>query len=246
VSPRGKPGHGERRLWLLWVLANAVGEAAGLGLTALVGAVAITSLGEGSGALATLGMAALAVAAGTLVEGTAVGTAQWLVLRRALPRMPWRTWTAATGAGAFLAWTLGMIPSTVMSLGSGSGGGGAQAEPSGVFVYGLAFLMGLALGPVLGFAQWLALRRHVRVAALWMPANALAWAFGMAVIFVGIGPALGGGGFPPASPCRTGRPEAMPRSETPRRSRLCLCSAAACRWPRPRSSRPARAPRRRS
>jgi hypothetical protein len=165
----------------------------GLGLTALVGAVAISSVGEGSGALATVGMAALAVAAGTLVEGTAVGTAQWLVLRRALPRMPWSTWAAATGAGAFLAWTLGMIPSTVMSLGSGSGGGGAQAEPSEVFVYGLAFLMGLALGPVLGFAQWLALRRHVRVAALWMPANALAWAFGMAVIFVGIGPALGGG-----------------------------------------------------
>ena len=94
-----------------------------------------------------------------------------------------------------MAWTLGMIPSTVMSLGSGSGGGGAQAEPSEVFVYGLAFLMGLALGPVLGFAQWLALRRHVRGAALWLPANALAWAFGMAVIFVGIGPALGGGGF---------------------------------------------------
>jgi hypothetical protein len=116
-----------------------------------------------------------------------------LVLRRALPRMPWSTWAEATGAGAFLAWTLGMIPSTVMSLGSGSGGGGAQAELSEVFVYGLAFLMGLALGPVLGFAQWLALRRHVRGAALWMPANALAWAFGMAVIFVGIGPALGGG-----------------------------------------------------
>jgi hypothetical protein len=60
VSPRGKLGHGARRLWLLWVLANAIGEAAGLGLTALVGAVAISSVGEGSGALATLGMAALA------------------------------------------------------------------------------------------------------------------------------------------------------------------------------------------
>ncbi len=195
MSPRGKPGHGERRLWRPWVLANAVGEAVGLDLTALVVAVAISSVGEGSGALATLGMAALAVLAGALVEGAAVGTAQWLVLRRALPRMPWSTWVAATGAGAFLAWTLGMISSTVMSLGSGSGGGGAQAEPSELLMYTLAFLMGLALGPVLGFAQWLALRRHVRGAALWIPANALAWAFGMAVIFVGIGPALGGGGF---------------------------------------------------
>ena len=53
--------------------------------------------------------------------------------------------------------------------------------------------MGLVLGPVLGFAQWLALRRYVRGAALWMPANALAWAFGMVVIFVGIDPAFDDG-----------------------------------------------------
>jgi hypothetical protein len=163
-------------------------------MTALVGAVAIFSLGEGSGVLATLGMTALAVLAGTLVEGAAVGTAQWFVLRRPLPRMRWRTWALATGAGAFLAWTLGMIPSTVLSLGSGSNGGEAtQAEPSQALVYALAFLMGLVLGPVLGFAQWLALRRHVGGAALWMPANALAWAFGMVVIFAGIDPAIDGG-----------------------------------------------------
>ncbi len=59
-------------------------------------------------------------------------------------------------------------------------------EPNDAVVYGLAFLMGFALGPVLGFAQWLALRGFVRRAALWMPANALAWAFGMVVIFAGI------------------------------------------------------------
>jgi hypothetical protein len=60
-------------------------------------------------------------------------------------------------------------------------------------VYALAFLIGLVLGPVLGFAQWLALRRYVRGASLRMPANALAWAFGMVVIFAGIEPAMGGG-----------------------------------------------------
>jgi hypothetical protein len=60
-------------------------------------------------------------------------------------------------------------------------------------VFGLAFLMGLVLGPILGFAQWLALRRFVAPAALWMPANALAWGFGMVVIFAGIDPATAGG-----------------------------------------------------
>ncbi len=194
MSLTEKPGHDARTLWCEWVLANAVGEALGLGLTALVGAV-VFSLGAGSsGVVATLGLALLAVLAGTLVEGTVVGTAQWLVLRRPLHGMRWREWVLATGAGAFLAWTLGMVPSTVMSLGAGpSGAGGSQAEPSQILVYGLAFLMGLVLRPVLGFAQWLVLRRYVRGAGLWMPANALAWALGMSVIFVGIDPAIGSG-----------------------------------------------------
>ena len=100
----------------------------------------------------------------------------------------------ATGVGAFLAWLLGMVPSTVLSLGAGSGGASsAPTEPSNMVVLGLAFLMGLVLEPVLGFAQWLVLRRYVSYVALWMPANALAWAFGMAVIFAGIDPAISGG-----------------------------------------------------
>jgi len=185
---------GETSLWLRWVFANAVGEALGLGTTALIGATIVSFLGEGTGALATLTLAAVAVLAGTLVEGTVVGTAQWSVLRGPLSGMRWRTWAVATGVGAFLAWILGMVPSTILSLGAGSGGAGSvPAEPGETTVLGLAFLMGLALGPVLGFAQWLSLRRYVSHAALWMPANALAWAFGMVVIFAGIDPAMGGG-----------------------------------------------------
>jgi hypothetical protein len=188
------PTRGEASLWLRWIFANALGEALGLGTTVLIGAAIISSLGEGTSVLATLALAAVAVLAGTLVEGTVVGTAQWSVLRGPLPGIRWRTWAVATGAGAFLAWLLGMIPSSVLSLGADSGGAGAApAEPSNKVVLALAFLMGLVLGPVLGFAQWLVLRRFVSHAALWMPANAFAWAFGMVVIFAGTDPAIGGG-----------------------------------------------------
>jgi hypothetical protein len=38
--------------------------------------------------------------------------------------------------------------------------------------------MGMVLGSIFGFAQWLVLRRHVRRARLWMHANALAWLSG--------------------------------------------------------------------
>lgn len=189
-----KPAGEEMRLWIRWVFANAVGEAAGLGMTALVGIAVIVNVGEGTGVLATLALAALAILAGAVIEGTAVGTAQWSVLRSPLPLMRWRTWVVATAAGAFVAWTLGMIPSIVLSLGEEPGGG--VTEPGDAAVFGLAFLMGLVLGPVLGFAQWLVLRRFVRRAALWIPANALAWAFGMLVIFAGVDLAVSSGSGP--------------------------------------------------
>lgn len=193
-----KPASGEASLWLRWVLANAIGEAIGLGGAVLLGAAGAGYVGEGTGILATLVLAALAVLAGTLIEGTVVGSAQWLILKGPLPLMRWRTWVLATGAGAFLAWTLGMVPSTLLSL--DSGGGAPPAEPGEAAVLGLAFLMGLVLGPVLGFAQWLALRPFVRRAGLWMPANALAWAFGMVVIFAGMDLAFGGGFGPGTVP----------------------------------------------
>ena len=169
-------------LWSRWVVANAVGEALGLGTTALVGLALFAAYGEATGTLATLAVALAAILAGTAVEGVMVGTAQWLVLRRPLPGIAWGVWAGATAAGAGVAWTLGMLPSTLLALGQEPGEATAT-EPSALAVYALAFLMGLVLGPILGCAQWLVLRRHLPRAGLWMPAHALAWAFGMVLVF---------------------------------------------------------------
>jgi hypothetical protein len=46
--------------------------------------------------------------------------------------------------------------------------------------------MGAVGGAVLSFAQWLAIRREVRGAGVWIPANMLAWMLGMPIIFWGI------------------------------------------------------------
>jgi hypothetical protein len=103
-------------------------------------------------------------------------------LAETVPAMTWRAWVMATAAGAFVAWTLGMLPSTLLSAGS-STPGSAPTGPSGAVVYGLAALMGLVAGTILGTPQWLVLRRHLPRAALWVPANALAWAPGMILAF---------------------------------------------------------------
>ncbi len=182
-----------RRLWLRWVLANVAGEMVGLGTTALLAAYALST---GATDLPTvLAMAAIVVVAGAVIEGTAVGTAQWLVLREPLTVLPWRAWTLATAAGAFVAWTLGMVPSTLANIGADAGGV-PPAEMDSIATYGLAFVMGFLLGPVLGLPQWLVLRRYVRRAGWWVFANAVAWAPAMAIIFAGAGSVPPGGGGP--------------------------------------------------
>ena len=46
--------------------------------------------------------------------------------------------------------------------------------------------LGAVAGAVLSFAQWLAMRRQVKGAGLWIPANMLAWLVGMPIIFWGM------------------------------------------------------------
>lgn len=169
------------KLWLQWVLANAASETMGLGATLLIGAFLLVSAEKTIGAVPA---AALGVLAATVIEGSVVGTAQWLVLRRPLQGMRWRVWALATALGAFVAWTLAMIPSTLLFSGPDSGTA-ASGEVSDLLIYALAAGMGIVLGTILGASQWLALRRHVQKAGWWVPANALAWMLGIVVVFVG-------------------------------------------------------------
>ena len=178
----------ERALWVRWVGANTLGETIGLGFTAIV-AVAVASAGD-TGRLALVVAAAAALVAAGAVEGVAVGYAQWRVLRGPLATLRARSWVLATVIGAVVAWTLGLVPST---LAGGAGEGGAPPVSAAV-QYLLAALMGFVLGPVLGVPQWRVLRRFVPHAGRWVLANAAAWAAGMPVIF------LAAGNVPPGAP----------------------------------------------
>jgi hypothetical protein len=167
-----------RRMWARWVGANTIGEAVGLGVTAGV-AAALAGLDDTGRVLLVAVVVATLIIAGAF-EGVVVGYAQWRVLRAALPTLPWRSWIGATVLGALVAWTLGLVPSTVMSVG---GQGGGEPPFDDAVQYLLAAVMGLVLGPVLGVPQWRVLRRFLSGAGWWVPANALAWAAGMPVIF---------------------------------------------------------------
>lgn len=142
-------------LWRRWVVANAVGEGVGLGGSFLVGAGLGAVLQGQHGAWVEIGLALVAVALGTLCEGVIVGHAQWRVLRRALPGLSRGSWVRATAVGAGVAWLLGMIPSTVMSLVSGparppvvavAGEAASASEPGALVMYLAAAGMGWCWG----------------------------------------------------------------------------------------------------
>lgn len=173
------------RLWMRWVLANAFGEVAGLGLAAAIGALAVSLIGEPHGLISTLWLSTLMIFAGT-IEGLIVGMAQCSVLREPMKNLSAGKWVLPTALGAFIAWVLGMIPSTLMHA-QESPSSASQPEISDAIVYSLATLMGAALGSVLAIPQWLTLRKYFAHAGWWIVANSLAWACGMPIIFFAVG-----------------------------------------------------------
>jgi len=172
---------GQRMLWYRWVLANALGELLGLGLTFAAIGLAASGLEGLPGLGGVLASFAVAVASGAM-EATLVGLAQWWAMRPWFPAITRLHWWRATLIGALVAYALGYLPSTLMSLGE-QAAEAPPVEPSQAVVLLLAAGLGAVAGAVLSFAQWLALRHRVGGAGLWIPANMLAWAAGMPIIF---------------------------------------------------------------
>ena len=172
-------------LWGRWVWANALGEMIGLGLVAVVAGGLIWRFGEPRSTITVLLFPAFMITLGAC-EGMVLGWAQWLAVHPFLHPLQQREWMKATIWGAVIAWGLGMIPSTLFSLQETTG----KAPPmtmDDTTKFLMAAMMGLALGVLLGIPQWIVLRRYVKRAGRWIGANAIAWAFGMPIIFWGAG-----------------------------------------------------------
>jgi hypothetical protein len=170
--------------WRRWVFANSISETIGLGTTFIVGFSLVAQFGEGSGWMSVLLFAGVAVALG-MFEGFVVGVAQGAVMRQRLANFKIRSWVIATIIGVLLAWMLGMLPSTLMNLTANDASSAPPMDMPDWISIVLAMPLGAVAGVILASAQWLALRRWIAHAWVWLPANALAWLVGMPVIFIG-------------------------------------------------------------
>jgi hypothetical protein len=170
-------------LWFRWTTANGLSELMGLGATFATIGLLLSKIDTQhiTGILLSF---AITVLSGS-IEATIVSLAQWWAMRPWFPMIGRFTWWRATLVGALIGYILGYLPSTLMSMGE-TVTQTSQAEPPQWVTLLLAALLGAVAGAVLSFAQWLVLRSKVKRAGLWIPANMLAWAFGMPVIFWGM------------------------------------------------------------
>ena len=175
----------QRQLWFRWIGANAFGELFGLGLTFIITGFAFSKLDNQQTMTGILLSFVFAVTSGA-VEATILGLAQWWAMHPWFPIIERFAWWRGTLIGALIAYVLGYLPSTLMSMGEATAQSAPMVEPPQWIVLLLAAGLGAVGGAVLSFAQWLAMRGKVRRAGLWIPANMLAWFFGMPVIFWGI------------------------------------------------------------
>lgn len=136
----------ERSLGIQWVVANIVGWLIGFALCEAIQSFISTVLVDG------------------LVIGSAVGIAQWLVLRRWMSPVRWWVLLSIVGFGVGKALAEAILP-------------GASTLP------GYA-VTGAIIGASVGVAQWPVLRRHVSSAAWWVPASVVAWVAGWSAIGV--------------------------------------------------------------
>jgi len=175
----------KNKLYQRWTLANALAELFGLGLTFVITGLVFSRLDSQQTVISIILSFTFAVLSGG-VEATVVGLAQWWAMHPWFPEISRFAWWRGTLIGALVAYVLGYLPSTMMSMGEAASQSASVEEPAQWIVLLLAAGMGAVGGVVLSFAQWLELRRKVERAGIWIPANMLAWACGMPIIFWGI------------------------------------------------------------
>ncbi len=153
----------------LWMLANTLGW----GLYYLVataagwlGYQAYNALNDGSGTGWLAGDSAkiyVGLVIFGILWGVLVGLLQWLALRQQV-KVVWKHWLVATTLGML---AYGILREILFGLVNTQIGSGT------INLYNI--LITLAASVPLGIAQWLVLRRHLRLSGLWLEATVIAF-----------------------------------------------------------------------
>ena len=158
---------------------SGIGEMLGIGVAGSLAVAVNILLGEPASFLEKTLVLGVMLIAG-LFEGSSIAWFQWSVLRRKFTSMLFKNWWKYTVTVALLGWFFGSLPSLFFVNGNNPSN---VTEPSMLLIILIAIAGGAVAGLLFGWFQGLELKRHTSNWKLWIPANSLAWAVALAVIF---------------------------------------------------------------
>ena len=169
------------KYWWKWTINCGIGELIGITAAAMIAVTVNQFLGKPETAGDKLLGLIIMLFAG-LIEGFILGTLQWKVLKIKFNKIPYSKWVGFTILVAMIGWLIGTIASLFL-IEIEQIPDEALVEPTITQTILYATGLGLLLGAMFGYFQWLVFRQYALKTFKWIWANALGWAMAMAVIF---------------------------------------------------------------
>ncbi|MCB0589423.1 MAG: hypothetical protein KDD06_29335 [Phaeodactylibacter sp.] len=161
-----------------WIFNDAVGIF--LGIAAAAGILSLESQWLGQpGTVAGKAEGMVIALVGGLIAGSILAWFQWRILKRSYPALSWKRWWGNTVLAFMASWILAILPSVSYSADNPIQ---EIVTPLGIPVYTLIYgsiMFGAVMGALIGFAQWLELRRYRDDASEWIGMNVFGWSLGM-------------------------------------------------------------------
>lgn len=161
-----------------WIFNDAVGIFLGIAVAAGILSLESRWLGQPGtpgGKIEGLIIALL----GGLIAGTILAWFQWRPLKRRYPALSWNVWWGNTVLAFIAAWILAILPSFSYNADSAIQ---QVIPPFGIPMYTAVYgsmIFGGVMGAIIGFAQWMELKKHRDDAGEWIGMNVFGWALGM-------------------------------------------------------------------
>ena len=169
------------KYWWKWTLNCGIGELIGIAAAAMIAIIVHQFLGEPETTVDKLLGLFIMLFAG-LIEGFILGTLQWKVLKVKFKDIPYNKWVGFTILVAMIGWFIGTVSSLFLIQ--------IEEIPDTALVESTIYQtllyatgLGLLLGALFGYFQWLVFRQYALHTLKWIWANALGWAIAMAIIF---------------------------------------------------------------
>jgi len=164
-----------------WILNDTLGIFLSIALAAGVLTYAGQLIGDPVTPLDKLGNLGVAIVGG-LFAGSILAWFQWRILKKRYDDLSWTKWWRNTVLAFIGGWILAIVPSLTYTSDHAIQ---QVIPPFGIPVHTVMYgsiIFGAVLGSLIGFGQYLELRKHQKRASRWIGLNVFSWAAGFFVI----------------------------------------------------------------